>query len=160
MDKVLNENEARALIKRFAQKQQGGHFACPRCGRMTMNAESVTRNALSRRAAVYICDACGVTEAMEDMAGNRTPLTAWAIAQSPELWGHKKHYTAAEWAREQYTDRWNDCPYFRDMAERGEIPADYIGRRTVMIHAPVKGTVLLTEGYHFTVDDEEGRKYL
>ena len=63
-------------------------------------------------------------------------------------------------AREQYTDRWNDCPYFRDMVERGEIPADYIGRRTVMTHAPIKGTVLLTEGYHFTVDDEEGRQYL
>jgi hypothetical protein len=46
------------------------------------------------------------------------------------------------------------------MVERGEIPADYIGRRTVMIHAPIKGTVLLTEGYHFTVDDEEGRQYL
>lgn len=68
--------------------------------------------------------------------------------------------SAAAWAREQYTDRWNDCPYFRDMVERGEIPADYIGRRTVMIHAPIKGTVLLTEGYHFTVDDEEGRQYL
>lgn len=49
MDKVLNENEARALIERFAQKQQGGHFACPRCGRMTMDAESVTRKPLSRR---------------------------------------------------------------------------------------------------------------
>ena len=58
------------------------------------------------------------------------------------------------------TDRWNDCPYFRDMVARGEIPADYIGRRTVMIHAPIKGTVLLTEGYHFTVGDEEGRQYL
>ena len=46
------------------------------------------------------------------------------------------------------------------MVERGEIPAAYIGRRTVMIHAPIKGTVLLTEGYHFTVDDEEGRQYL
>ena len=71
----------------------------------------------------------------------------------------RRHYSTAAWAREQYTDRWNDCPYFRDMVERGEIPADYIGRRTVMIHAPIKGTVLLTEGYHFTVDDEEGRQY-
>ena len=46
----MNENEAKTLIERFAEKQQGGHFARPRCGRMAMDAESVTRNALSRRA--------------------------------------------------------------------------------------------------------------
>ena len=45
----MNENEAKTLIERFAEKQQGGHFACPRCGKMTMDAESVTRNALSRK---------------------------------------------------------------------------------------------------------------
>ncbi len=121
----MNENEARTLIECFAEKQQGGHFACPRCGKMAMDAESVTRNALSRRATVHICDACGTMEALEDMTGDRRPLTAWAIVSAP-----------------------------------GEIPADYIGRRTVMIHAPIKGTVLLTEGYHFTVNDEEGRQYL
>lgn len=156
----MNENEAKTLIERFAEKQQGGHFACPRCGKMTMDAESVTRNALSRRATVHICDACGTVEALEDMTGDRRPLTAWAIVSAPENWRMRRRYSAAAWAREQYTDRWNDCPYYRDMVERGEIPADYIGRRTVMIHAPIKGTVLLTEGYHFTVDDEEGRQYL
>lgn len=154
------ETLARILVAEFSEKQQGGHFACPRCGKMTMDAESVTRNALSRRATVHICDACGMQEALEDMMDSITPLTAWAIAAAPENWRMRRHYSAAAWAREQYTDRWNDCPYFRDMVERGEIPADYIGRRTVMIHAPIKGTVLLTEGYHFTVDDEEGRQYL
>ncbi len=54
----MNENEAKTLIERFAEKQQGGHFACPRCGKMAMDAESVTRNALSRRATVHICSAC------------------------------------------------------------------------------------------------------
>ena len=63
----MNENEAKTLIERFAEKQQGGHFACPRCGKMAMDAESVTRNALSRRATVHICDACGTVEALEDM---------------------------------------------------------------------------------------------
>lgn len=87
MDMVMNENEARALIERFAQKQQGGHFACPRCGKMTMNAESVTRNALSRRATVYICDSCGTEEAIEDMGAlSKLPLRCWGIAQAPELW--------------------------------------------------------------------------
>lgn len=82
----MNENEARTLIEHFAEKQQGGHFACPRCGRMTMDAESVMRNALSRRAAVYICDACGMAEAMEDIVDSCTPLTAWAIVAAPENW--------------------------------------------------------------------------
>lgn len=52
MRKVLTEEEARALIERFAEKQQGGHFACPRCGMMTMSGDA-KRNALSRRANVY-----------------------------------------------------------------------------------------------------------
>ena len=111
----MNENEARTLIERFAEKQQGGHFACPRCGKMAMDAESVTRNALSRRATVHICDACGTVEALEDMTGDRRPLTAWAIVSAPENWRMRRHYSAAAWAREQYTDRWNDCPYFRDI---------------------------------------------
>lgn len=83
---MMNETGTELLIERFAEKQPGGHFACPRCGRMTMGAESVTRNALSRRIDVYVCDACGMYEALEDMAGSRSPLSLWAIAQSPELW--------------------------------------------------------------------------
>ncbi len=82
----MNESEAKTLIEHFAEKQQGGHFACPRCGKMTMDAQSVTRNALSRRVTVYICDACGTAEALEDMLGERMPLTAWAIATAPENW--------------------------------------------------------------------------
>ena len=88
----MNESEAKTLIKRFAKKQQGGHFACPRCGKMTMDAQSVTRNALSRRVTVYICDACGMTEAMEDMMDSRTPLTAWAIIAAPKNWRMEENY--------------------------------------------------------------------
>ena len=33
----MNENEAKTLIERFAEKQQGGHFACPRCGKMKLS---------------------------------------------------------------------------------------------------------------------------
>ncbi len=66
-----------------------------------------------------------------------------------------RQYTAAEWEREQYKGVWDDCPYFRSMVEAGEIPADFIGRRTVMVSGPY-GCTLLTEGYHFTI--EEARK--
>lgn len=83
---MITENETRSLIERFSEKQQSGHFACPRCGRMGMDAESITRNALSRRADVYICDACGMQEALEDMADSISPLSSWAIVQEPESW--------------------------------------------------------------------------
>lgn len=84
---MFTEIRAKELIKRFSKKQQGGHFACPRCGKMTMDAESVTRNALSRRATVYICDSCGTEETIEDMGAlPKLPLRGWAIAQAPELW--------------------------------------------------------------------------
>ena len=87
---VMNENDARALIGRFAKKQRDGHFACPRCGKMTMDTESVTRNALSRRTEIYVCDACGMQEAIEDMMNSRIPLTAWAIVAAPENWRMKE----------------------------------------------------------------------
>ena len=72
-----------------------------------------------------------------------------------------RHYTKGEWEKEQYKDRWDDCPYFRDMASLGEIQAEYIGRRAVMVNDHDRqGCKLLTEGVHFTVDDDEGRKYM
>ena len=154
------DSQAKRLIEEFAEKQQGGHFACPRCGR-TMGSENVTHNALSRRIDVYICDTCGMQEALEDLVDRITPLSAWAITQAPEKWGITRHYTAEEWAHEQYTGRWDDTPYQRDRVEAGEVPASYTGRRTLMVYNPSNGGVqLLTEGYHFTVDDEEGRRYL
>ena len=81
------ETLARILISEFAEKLQGGHFACPRCGKMEMDTESVARNALSRRVSAYVCDICGTEEAIEDMgAVSKLPLRKWAIAQMPELW--------------------------------------------------------------------------
>ena len=83
----LTEEAAKQLIEQFGEKQQSGHFACPRGGKMRMDVESVTRNALSRRATVYVCDTCGMQEAMEDMMDSRLPLTSWAISHAPENWG-------------------------------------------------------------------------
>ena len=81
------ETLARIVINEFSENQQGGHFPCPRCGKMTMDAESVTRNALSRRVTIYICDSCGTEEAIEDMGTlPKLPLSGWSIAQTPELW--------------------------------------------------------------------------
>ena len=83
---LMIDKPAKTLFERFAQKQPGGHFACPRCGKMTMDAESVTHNALSRRIGCYICDTCGTVEALEDFAHKQNSLNVWAITKEPELW--------------------------------------------------------------------------
>lgn len=84
-----------------------------------MDAESVTRNALSRRATVYICDACGMTEAMEDMMDSRTPLTAWAIVSAPEM---RLEYRGRDsWDRPVYEC---DGRLYVDVDPRRSRPAD------------------------------------
>ncbi len=62
-----------------------------------------------------------------------------------------RHYTKDEWDLEQYKGFWEDNPYNRSRVEDGEIPSDYIGKRTVMVGGE-HGCTLLTEGYHFTVE--------
>ena len=87
MKEYMSEEAAKVLIARFAEKQWDEDYPCPRCGRSVMESDPV-RNALSRRLNVYICDECGMTEALEDMPGApKTPLSAWAIAKEPARWG-------------------------------------------------------------------------
>ena len=87
MEVRMSEEAAKVLIERFAAKQSGGGHPCPRCGRRAMD-EKPTRNALSRRANVYVCDACGMLEGIEDMPHNfKLPLSAWAITRNPAAWG-------------------------------------------------------------------------
>ena len=74
------ELDASFKIQRFAPLQGKYNWPCPRCGQWTMNRDPV-RNALSRRARIYICDKCGTEEALEDFAGMQTPLSSWDIAK-------------------------------------------------------------------------------
>ena len=79
-------NSPREFIEEFAAKQYGKDFPCPRCGRQSMNINP-SKNALSRRAGVQICDECGMLEALEDMPGGiKLPLSAWAITKNPVEW--------------------------------------------------------------------------
>ena len=73
---------AKRAVDEFAKVQADGTHNCPRCGRLTVK-ERLTTNALSRHADVYICDACGMDEAVRDMKGNPLPLKDWAIARIP-----------------------------------------------------------------------------
>ena len=83
---IKTETEAKAAIERFAKDQSHGRYPCPRCGMWTM-ADNILHNALSRRAHVYVCDACGMREAIEDAMDSRTPLTAWALIQDADANG-------------------------------------------------------------------------
>lgn len=60
------------VISNWKKAQDAGvYLPCPRCGGLCMDEESATRNSLSRRANVYICDKCGREEADEDMSSKK-----------------------------------------------------------------------------------------
>jgi len=71
---------AKEAVDKFAEAQVDGTHICPRCGRLTVKNRLVT-NSLSRHADVYVCDACGMDEAIRDMKGDTLPLKDWAIAK-------------------------------------------------------------------------------
>ena len=68
-----------ALIELKKQQEDGQVFPCPRCGHYRMDKKT-SLNALSRHADVYVCDRCGVDEAIRDMKGEVLPLTKWSFA--------------------------------------------------------------------------------
>lgn len=72
---------AKKSIEAFAAVQADGTHLCPRCGRFTVK-DRLHTNALSRYVSVYICDACGMDEAIREFAGKSIPLQDWAVAKS------------------------------------------------------------------------------
>ena len=76
----MTEEEAKRMLAMLKDMQQAGHaFPCPRCGRQSMKPDAAS-NALSRYADVYICDTCGLNEAIRSMPGNTPiPITEWGM---------------------------------------------------------------------------------
>lgn len=77
--------EAKKLIESLMKLQEDNTsnyvFPCPRCGHDRMDIKPV-RNALSRRANVYICNACGMEEALLDATGkDPLPLNEWSMVK-------------------------------------------------------------------------------
>ena len=72
----------RELTKRLldlkARQGAGEIMPCPRCGSMSMK-QPLEHNALSRHADLFICDNCGMTEALLDMMRNPLPLELWVL---------------------------------------------------------------------------------
>lgn len=75
--KETDEELRKRLADLKARQEAGEHMPCPRCGRDAMETASYI-GALSRQADVYICDLCGVTEALRAMRQTPLPLREWA----------------------------------------------------------------------------------
>ena len=69
-------NREELLLDLKARQERGGRLGCPRCGKDRMSV-NVHRNALSRYADIYVCDACGMDEALRDFLGDVLPPEAW-----------------------------------------------------------------------------------
>ena len=82
--KMMTEKQAKNPIESLLPLQEDESiepFPCPRCGHPRMLPG--VRNALSRRAKVYICSECGMDESLRDMAGlPPLPLNLWNMAVS------------------------------------------------------------------------------
>ena len=76
----MNERIQQRLADLKAWQQAGKYTSCPRCGRKNMK-DKLHSNALSRYADIYICDQCGMDEAMLDFMHNPLPLEDWACVQ-------------------------------------------------------------------------------
>lgn len=73
---------AMEIVTRYGmtqRKHDNVQLLCPRCGRNTMDT-NLYRNALSRRADVYICSECGTAEAMADFFDIGDGVNSWDIA--------------------------------------------------------------------------------
>ena len=77
---MTRDEIARWLLDLKARQDAGEQMLCPRCGRNILKAP-LAHNALSRHADLYVCDECGMTEAMLDMMRNPLPLEQWAVFQ-------------------------------------------------------------------------------
>lgn len=79
----MTDEQAKKLVERLKPMQLAGKaFLCPRCGQLRMNAERPVLNALSRHADVYVCNECGMEEALGDMLGQKLPLAEWSMVRS------------------------------------------------------------------------------
>lgn len=75
-----DEQKAKDALERFA-KVQTPKITCPRCGKLTMK-EPLHTNALSRFVDVYVCDMCGMAEALIAYVGEPQKLRNWAIIET------------------------------------------------------------------------------
>lgn len=70
------------------------------------------------------------------------------ISITKDEWRMKEKVTPS------YIGRWEPTPFNLDRVRKGELPAGYIGRRSMLAYEEGHGTCLLTEGVHFIIEGE------
>ena len=79
---IKPDDEKLTMLSRLARQQlEGSYTVCPRCGKPIK--ERVITNALSRRADIYVCDRCGMMEAMADFFDEDDSINDWFCFKSP-----------------------------------------------------------------------------
>lgn len=75
----MNNDTAKKQIEALGELQRNGdRFPCPRCGKQMRS--QLHHNALSRYADVYVCEMCGMDEALIAATGRPPlPFKDWAM---------------------------------------------------------------------------------
>ena len=78
---MKTEQDYLQMINAAAKSQQETKSPiCPRCGKHRMDKQ-ITYNALSRHADIYVCNICGLDEAIRDMHGETIHSSDWFICR-------------------------------------------------------------------------------
>ena len=83
--RITEQRLANGIIRVYAERQATEHLPCPRCGNDSMS-DVVTRNAVSRTtensgAKIFVCDECGMREALEVFDGKTLTLMSWWVIE-------------------------------------------------------------------------------
>ena len=117
----MTDRIRRALGDLKARQATGEYIPCPRCGRDTMKARIHT-NALSRHADIYICDACGMEEAILKFMHNPLPMREWVCFRPTQQPSDFKTLPAEQiWKRVQDTH----LPFLMNLYERWQDEQEY-----------------------------------
>ena len=84
--KIRTEDEAKVTLDHYGARQSEKDCRCPRCGEIMWGPKA--RHALSRYAAITVCDRCGMEESVE-RAGvvESKPLMKWCAVELPAVGG-------------------------------------------------------------------------
>ena len=84
--KIRTEDEARVTLDHYGARQPEKNCRCPRCGEIIWGPKA--RHALSRYAAVTVCDRCGMEERLERAGmAEAKPLMEWCAVELPAIGG-------------------------------------------------------------------------
>ena len=83
--RITEQRLSNGIIRAYAERQAVEHLPCPRCGNDTMS-DNVSRNALSRTpentsTRIFVCDECGMREALEAFDGKTLSLLTWWVIE-------------------------------------------------------------------------------